>query len=192
MKYRGWMILVALAMPVVALAQRGGGGRGGGGSADGIDENGPLDNGIKSKDVVKMNPATVLIAKAKDLKLDDGERTRLTDIAKRYDWNANIFSRVADSLQNVVDSRRSAHGGRGRGQGGGSGGASSDSVRSPDEILAARKQLLTTLVNIRTEYDTASARSLNALTDAQRSKANTILDKPSKDLADMLRKAGGP
>ena len=55
---------------------------------------------------------------------------------------------------------------------------------------AKRSALVEALGSVRQEFDTASARSLNVLTEAQRPQAAKLMEKPTDEIENQLEKAG--
>lgn len=196
MKVRLLISAAILIVPTIVTAQGGMGGMGGGGRRGGRgggrgDEHGSdaaKANELKSDDIQKLNPAKVLLDKRKDLKIDDAQKAQLETIANRYDWNTRVFVGVVDSLQSAGGGRTGR--GRMKGRAGGDDSPPDTSRTSADDDRRARSALIEALQSVRQEYDTASARSLNVLTDAQRKQAAKLIEKPTEEIGNQLEKAG--
>lgn len=179
---------VLLIVPALLPAQgRGGGRRSGRGGGDESGRGAAKANHLSADDIQKLNPAKVLLDKRKDLKIDDGQKAQLETIANRYDWNTRVFVAMADSLDGLMGHPE----GRARMRGRGSDDSPPDSSRGTiDDQRRTHAALLEALRSVRQEYDTASARSLNVLTEAQRDRGTKLVEKPTAAIADQLEKWG--
>jgi hypothetical protein len=125
---------------------------------------------LRVRDVEDQSPIKLLIDKRKDLKLTDGQLSQLKDSdGKLKEKNAPLLKAI-DSL---VREQRSGMG------------SPSDEGRA--RARAARMGLLTTLGDIRANYD-ASAKDALATFDAdQQSKATELLDKQKQETDKLLQ-----
>jgi hypothetical protein len=195
-------------VPVLALAQRGGGmgrgGGGGGGGGRGGGRGGPSYDDLSAKDIGKFDPIKLMLDNHKDLKLDIAETATLKqfDSTAQLD-NKRLFNRI-DSLQKSIAKNASNAGNRGgRGGGGGGGGGygrrgggggsdtSADGASRPRTRGSSERQTIAnTLTELRRAKDSLSLRALGILTEAQRPKANELLKKRDDELAKIVKGAG--
>ncbi len=194
MKVRLCIAAAIMIVPTIAAAQRGMGGGGGGrrGGRGGGDESrseAAKAAQLSADGIQKLNPAKVLLDKRKDLKIDDAQKAQLETIANRYDWNTRVFVAMVDSLQGAAGNR-AGRGRMSRGRAGGDDSAPDTARVTGDEERRARNALVEALQSVRQEYDTASARSLNVLTETQRKQAAKLIEKPTAEIGDQLEKAG--
>ncbi len=177
-------ILASLSLiPVVASAQRGGGGAGGSRvrgdpKADWQSVLGSNSGGIKlsNRDVENISPIKLLIDKRKDLKLTDDQLNRLKEFdTKLKDENKDSFQAL-DSLRRMA--QPPAH-------------EPNDDDRS--RMTTGRRLVAATVATIREHYDAALKDALPLLDEGQQKAANELLDKQRREAEEILRdKLGGP
>ena len=186
MKTRLQLLMLLLAMPALAIAQRGGGRGGGGGGSD------PPRN-LSTKDLEQFDPAKFLFDNRKDLKLDAGQVATFDTVQRRVRAELGQLAARFDTLQQrynaVRDTIAFAPGG-----GGGRGARGSAPEYDPqrDRMLAARQKEVAALLDVQRFNDSVSAGILQILTDSQRVKAAPLLAKRNADLVKLLTTAGYP
>jgi hypothetical protein len=171
------VLLVVLSTTAGAQGRRGGGGRRGSGGPEGgrgIEAMKVLDDA----DLDKVDPARVLLDNAKALKLSDGQKGALDSVVTRYEWNVHRFAKNVDSLAAASRRERIAN------RVGADAPAPADSGGT--EERATHRALLEAVQSIRDEFDAASSRSLERLTDDQRKQANDLLQAGRAKLEQML------
>jgi hypothetical protein len=169
------VLVMLLAVPTLAAAQRGGRSQ-----ADKRTELFDKDSSsrqapqLRVRDVEDQSPIKLLIDKRKDLKLTDAQVSQLKDSeGKLKEKNAPLLKAV-DSL--VRDLRS---------------GMSSQSDEARSRARNARMGLMTTLSDVRANWD-ASAKDALATFDAdQQGKATELLDKQKQETEKMLQERIG-
>jgi len=120
---------------------------------------------LRVRDVEDQSPIKLLIDKRKDLKLTDAQLSQLKDTeSKLKDKNAPLLKAV-DSL---VRDMRSA--------------ASSQSDEARSRARNARMGLMTTLGDVRANYDASAKDAVAALDPDQQSKAAELLEKQKQEM----------
>jgi hypothetical protein len=120
---------------------------------------------LRVRDVEDQSPIKLLIDKRKDLKLTDAQLSQLKDTeSKLKDKNAPLLKAV-DSL---VRDMRSA--------------ASSQSDEARSRARNARMGLMTTLGDVRANYDASAKDAVAALDPDQQSKAAELLEKQKQEV----------
>lgn len=174
----------------------GGGGRRGGGS--GFPSRGAdAPKALNEDDLAKADPARVLLDKAKDLKLTDGQKQALDTIAKRYDWNTRLFAKQVDSLNTAMRTeilkRRgtaSTTGSTTGGTTGGTTGSTSPDTTMSDAATATQRALKDAIQTIRDEFDADASTATEKLDAGQKSTAGPIIGDARSKLNDLLTAAG--
>ena len=129
---------------------------------------------VRARDVEDQSPIKLLIDKRKDLKLTDAQSSQLKDSeAKLKDNNAPLLKAI-DSLARDL---RSAMGG------------SSDDAR--ERARNARMALMSTMGEIRANYDASAKESLATFDAEQQTKANELLDKQRQDAEKYVQERVG-
>jgi hypothetical protein len=168
------LLLIASASDLWAQRGMGRGGRRGGGDGEG--GRGVLESeAIKEDALVKIDPARVLLDKAKDLRLTDAQKRALDTVATRFDWNSRIFARQVDSLAGGQRASRAER---------------RDSVSRADTsdtaVQARRRALRDALQSLRDEFNGAMTRATDKLDDAQRATATALLNDDRSRFEDLL------
>jgi hypothetical protein len=129
---------------------------------------------LSNKDVENISPLKLLIDKRKDLKLTDDQLAKLKDIdGKLKEQNTSLF-KMLDSLRK--ETRPSAR--------------QSDEDRT--RMMAARREVMGVVKDIRTNYDASLTTALPVLDESQRTTADGLIQKNNEDAEKMLReKIGG-
>lgn len=135
----------------------------------------PAGPTISGKDFEKVSPFKALLDKKKDLKLTDAQVAALTTAnTSLLDANAARFD-LLDSLKKEAKPKTSGE----------------PSAEEQARLVIAREALQGVVRDIRTSYDEA-AKNLEALDDAQKSTATSLLAKNTEQMQNMLReKMGG-
>lgn len=125
---------------------------------------------LRVRDVEDQSPIKLLIDKRKDLKLTDAQIAQLKDSeGKLKEKNAPLLKAV-DSL---VREYRSAMG------------SASEDGRT--RARSARVGLLTTLAEIRTNYDASAKEALGTFDSDQQSKANELIAKQTQETDKLIQ-----
>jgi hypothetical protein len=127
---------------------------------------------VRARDLEDMSPIKLMIDKRKDLKLTDAELSQLKDSdGKLREKNAPLLKAV-DSL--VRDLRWT-------------GGTRSPSDEDRTRIRNARIGLMSTVGEIRANYDASAKEALATFDADQQPKANEMLDKQKQDAEKYLQ-----
>ena len=168
--------IVALLIPVLASAQRGGGGRGG----FGRDERPDFGSGststlqLSNRDVEDISPIKLLIDKRKDLKLADDKVKQLKDLESQMKTKLEPSFKALDSLRR--DMRVSAK----------------PSEEERAKMMNARGSVPTVVTEIRGIYDATLKDVMSLLDEAQQKTANELVEKQRSEAEEMLKeKLGG-
>jgi hypothetical protein len=173
------LAIVLVIIPTVLFAQRGGGG-GGGGASSRVRGDPKADynaiagdkGGIKlsNRDVEDMSPIKLLIDKRKDLKLSDDQVKTLKDIEARLkEKNQPSFGSL-DSLRRASQPPPHELG-------------DDDTSR----MMAARRTFAAVIATIRGNYEASLGEARTVLDDAQRSRANELVEKQKQEAQDTIR-----
>lgn len=128
--------------------------------------------GVRPRDIEDMSPIKLMIDKRRDLKLTDAQLSQLKDSeAKLKEKNAPLLKAV-DSL---------AHDARSAGR--------SDEERARSRN--ARMSLMSTVGDIRANYDASAKEALATFDADQQAKANELLDKQKQDTEKYLQERLG-
>jgi hypothetical protein len=155
-----------LALPSLAVAQRGGGTRS---QADRktdlfARDSTPKGPSLRARDLEDQSPLKLLIDKRKDLKLTDAQLAKLKDAEPKLKEDNAPLLKAIDSL--VHDMRPSGP---------------NQSQEEKTRLRDDRVSLRTVLVSIRTNYDAAAKDALAALDADQQAKAKDLLAERQKD-----------
>jgi hypothetical protein len=170
-----------ILLPTIASAQRGGGG--GGGSRTRGDPKADFnaiagDKGsikLSNRDVEDMSPVKLLIDKRKDLKLSDDQVKSLKEIESKLKEKNDPSFRALDSLRRAA--QPPLH-------------EASDDERS--RMMTARRTFAAVVATIRGNYETSLGEAQSALDDAQKARANELVEKQKQEAQDTIReKLGG-
>lgn len=171
--------LVLIVGPSLVLAQRGGGG--GGGSVRGDpkakwDQIGKEGAGLKlsNGDLEDISPIKLLIDKRKDLKLSDAQLKQFKELQTAERTKNEPLFKALDSLRK--DMRTSDK--------------PSDEERT--RMMNARSGVTGVVAGIRMNYDGTLTQATALLDDGQKKTAADLIDKQSKDAAQMLLDKLGP
>ena len=127
---------------------------------------------VRARDIEDMSPIKLIIDKRKDLKLTDAQLAQLKDSdGKLKERNAPLLKAI-DSL--VRDLRWT-------------GGTRSPSDEDRARMRNARMGLMTTVGEIRSNYDASAKDALTTLDAEQQSKANELLEKQKQDAEKYLQ-----
>ena len=182
MSMRRFAGLILIVVPTLVSAQRGGGG-GGGGSTRGeakanwnqIGKDGGAGLKLSNGDLEDISPIKLLIDKRKDLKLSDAQLKQFKDLETAQNAKNETYFKALDSLRK--DMKMSAK--------------PTDEERA--RMMSARGSVMEVVGSIRMNYDATATSATALLDDTQKKTATDILDKQTKEAADMLReKLGGP
>lgn len=129
---------------------------------------------LRVRDVEDQSPIKLLIDKRKDLKLTDAQLSQLKDTeGKLKDKNAPLLKAV-DSLVRDLRSATASQ---------------SDEARS--RARTARMALMTTLGDIRANYDASAKDAVAALDPDQQSKATELLEKQRQETEKLFQERLG-
>jgi hypothetical protein len=182
MSIRRIAALLLIVAPVALYAQRGGGG-GGGGSVRGepkakwdeINKEGAGGLKLSNGDLEDISPIKLLIGKRKDLKLTDVQFKQFKDLETASQVKNEPLFKALDSLRKDMKPPAKP----------------SDDDRA--RMLNARNGVMTTVGSIRANYDATLVEATVLLDESQKKTAAELIDKQSKDAADMLKdKLGAP
>ena len=127
---------------------------------------------VRARDIEDMSPIKLIVDKRKDLKLTDAQISQLKDSdGKLKERNAPLLKAV-DSL--VRDLRWT-------------GGTRSPSDEDRTRMRNARMGLLSTVGEIRSNYDASAKDALATLDSEQQGKANELLEKQKQDAVKYLQ-----
>ncbi len=171
---RRLLLVTLLLAPSIALAQRGGGSRAGARTPNNDFPALPSGPQLRTRDLEDMSPIKLLVDKHKDLKLTDAQITALKASEPALKTKNEPLFKIVDSL--VGRMRPSLN--------------SSDEERT--RIREARMGVMSTIGDIRANYDAAAKDALATLDPEQQTKANELLARQREDSQKMLaEKMGG-
>src|SRR5665213_1232617 len=181
MSVRRFAVIMLIVVPTVLSAQRGGGG--GGGAARGdkqanwdeINKAGAGGLKLSNGDLEDISPMKLLIDKRKDLKLSDAQLKQFKDLETAQRAKNEPLFKALDSLRKDMKPPAKP----------------SDDDRS--RMMNARNAVMTVVGSIRANYDATVVEATALLDESQKKTAAELIDKQSKDAAEMLKgKLGGP
>lgn len=170
---RRFATVAIVLIPAVASAQRGGGGgRGSYGGDKQANYDGMRGSAsmlqLSNRDVEDISPIKLLIDKRKDLKLADDRVKQLKDLeGKLKDKNEPSF-KALDSLRKVMKP------------------SATPSEDDRTRMMAARSGVMSTVADIRANYDASLKEAMPLLDEAQQKTANDLLQKQTADAEHML------
>jgi hypothetical protein len=149
-----------------------------------------------AKALDELNPARVVLDQRKALELDAGEQARLDTAAKWLDARIATHMKRADSIEKVMSAAA------GLMRAGASGaptapGAKVDSARQAkqdalvEHAQSARRDLVSLLIEIKTDFDSTATRSTALVSDARRPKVADVVAVTMEDVSALLRQAEG-
>lgn len=168
-------IAILIALPTLALAQRGGGGGVGRRvpQADFSDMGSTIK--LSNRDLENISPLKLLIDKRKDLKLTDDQLKQLKEREDKLRESMKPSFGALDSLRRIA-----APSGRTADEG--------DKARMMD----TRRQFTLVVNGIRTQYDDAANDAVSVLDETQKKQAGELIQKQHSEADDMIRdKMGG-
>lgn len=172
---RSAALALLIALPALALAQRGGGGRTRG---DKPDYNSMMGNAFKlsNRDLENISPIKLLIDKRKDLKLTDDQIAKLKDREDKLKESTKPAFSALDSLRRAAAPM-------------GSKADEGDAAR----VGSTRRAFTEVVKGLRTQYDAAFSDALPILDETQQKQATELAQKQRSEADDMINdKLGRP
>jgi hypothetical protein len=170
-------VLLLALVPATVAAQRGGrgGGRMGGASQDQSSRgSGGVELKLSNGDVEDMSPVKLLIDKRKDLKLSDAQVKQFKDLESEMKTrNETLFHQLDSLRKDMSSSTRNAEDGRTR--------AAFD-----------REAVQGVVANIRLSYNETLKRVTPLLDDAQKTKADELVQKLNDEADKTIREKMDP
>ncbi len=173
-------LAVALLLPSLLTAQRGGGGGFGGSKKPDMNaiapKTGPSGPTISPKDFENASVFKLFLDKKKDLKLTDAQLVAMKESdAKLKEANKARFV-IMDSLKRDAKPRTSG----------------TPSAEDEAILVIARESLRGVVADIRSSYDAAAKDAVSSLDESQKPAAEKLMEKYHEEMQDMLReKLGG-
>jgi hypothetical protein len=155
-------VAIGLVLPMVASAQRGGRGGGGGGGGGGA------SLGVMSKkDVEELDPVKLILAKAKDIKIDNAQKAQIEAMYKPLNKTFDSLFKFVDKAQYDAQSLRKNSSG-------------DQSIATRLKLCDANQVTAKAYVALREAYVQGGKDALALLREDQKAKCNEILAEQKK------------